>query len=81
MRRWVVRWVVRAAAGAVGAELVKRRARRVVVKRITSAPRTVANRVKDGATNRVRAAVSEGRSAAKERETSLRAALEPKRRR
>lgn len=79
MGRRVVGWVVRAAAGAVGAELVKRRARKVVVGRLVAkmAPVAVAKRVRAEAQGRMRAALDEGRSAAQEREASLRAKLRP----
>jgi hypothetical protein len=73
----LVRWAVRGVAGAVGVELVKRRARKVVVTRIAAkiAPKNVAKRVTNEARGRVRAALDEGRSAAKERESSLRSKL------
>jgi uncharacterized membrane protein len=75
----LVRWAVRAAAGALGVELVKRKARKVVVDRVVAkvSPQNVAKRVKAEAQGRVRAALTEGRSAAKERETSLRKKLRP----
>ena len=74
-----VRWAVRFVAGAVGVELVKRRARKMFLGRIAAkvTPVAVAQRVRAEAQGRVRAAIDEGRSAAKDREASLRAKLRP----